>query len=1786
MENKFYNLNILGFFSTAVNMSMGIPKYKISYNLTNSSMPLIVTESPSNTDGIFGLKGKCQYDMYFYIDTSNHLRYVDVDGKDYLFEEVENPIYTCKELSLSALKGEDIKIIINDSEHVFKINNNRYLLEEISSGANKVKIEYYETGGIKRIVKQNKIKETTIDLEELTISLNEEETALCIYYKKKGVLLSTTEVGGYANGVSSIKQYTESGGKNVFEYSIVRYPTWLLFKDEKNDGIQESLFLDSASNIIEHRDAFNKPTTFTRTISLSTATKYDGKTIYYYFGDNNKLVYIKNEYDEIQTSAHTQNNRIQSTCTFSLKHLNHLGELRVVEDKWTNVTGRSYETNLTCPFTGEVIEGRRLLFFENEDNSYEYREELSYPGKREEVNSLLLFLKGNGDFETCSSMKLRIDYFDSDDNLLESSEEMYVDDFGEDKFYYFSSYSHYDYFYYEVVLKALDGASDALIILYHFNGGIGATNRYDKDGKIFEVIDGKSIKKLHQSIFGKGVYTGAIGVFNFEDFSQYETADCLGNVNIFAKDYVEEDNSIQLIESRGSLYDNKILNFVETKYEVNTLDPIEIKDCVEGTSSRIVYDEKKREEERTFYENETLKATVLSEYNDKNAFNPDSLKSQEVLIGANSVGKNTIDISDNENDTFLLTTIKNDDTVTLKTKADRYGRISEVSINNYVVDDVEYSSDFPNKPKRINNEYFIYDSKGRLIKKARYSENNIVERIDYNEEGQISKVAKIETDDDGEEYEITSKNYTYSDGIIRKEANYDSEGEVECSVTYSKDLHYNIKGQEVECNGNKGYIEYSSQVCEIADNNELYSYISTNDYYTYTCLFEKKMVYDYEEDDDNQEIPKRDFSLCNESLSHTIEGYGTINQTQKIDGFSCVDVSSSPFGYTNIPVYDMFFYLYSNSNTNDLRIFRMEYMTVNLAIVNNTLYFNFASFVTLQSNTWYLIRLELAETNYNIYVNEELVGTCPISLFNGGIDTIDFGREDSNFNLLESDEKNQGVYITCLTVGNELKKEFIQEVQNKFNNLIRIRKGNNTLDYSNLKTSEYIKTQTHIELNDTYEDYISLHNDTVSKNDVNTINSLPFDKNSNDKNFVYDEGRRSFVLTKDLSYILPITNTGTISLNAKRKNVTTTKDTILSLSGKIELKCDNTKLYLSSSDSNANATYELSNTWNNIILSYSKLVASSSIDTYPYSVKVYVDGALLINTTLQLKYDITSNITMRLSSAFNYEGIKYSESILDDDCNSRYDVISKYNTSGSAFSKIINADYQIRLTSDYIYDDKNRLIQEQTFIGNNVINIYYEYDENNRLKTIARTENNVVQDRLEVIYDALGRLFRTTQNGTVYTYIYDRKGNLTLKYNQCSFEYDSYNRLVRYGGTNVITYDSNDILYPVSIGNKSLIWTNKKLYKFIDGDNVETTFSYNEDGQRIIKTSNGTRYDYNYDINGRLISERRTINNVVTTYLYYYDESDRLIGYSRNNEMFFYLRDAQGVIYAIINSVGNIVARYTYDAYGKVLTSTGTEANNNFIRYKGYYYDDETQLYWVSSRYYSPELCRWISPDSIEYLDPQSINGLNLYAYCGNDPINRFDPTGHSWESFWNGVGDWFSDHWKEVVIGTAFIVGGALVTALTAGAGVGFMAAFGSALLSSTIQVGISVGTSVLVGGLVSVANGGGFFDNVGDNIASAYMWGGIFSGGAQILGGGFRIAANKGVTTGRAGGIKLGNSGVKILSPDKNNWAKAGGTLIKFGNGFRIDTGAMWGLHMHILSSGHLPIGAVIAGFIGTEY
>ena len=101
----------------------------------------------------------------------------------------------------------------------------------------------------------------------------------------------------------------------------------------------------------------------------------------------------------------------------------------------------------------------------------------------------------------------------------------------------------------------------------------------------------------------------------------------------------------------------------------------------------------------------------------------------------------------------------------------------------------------------------------------------------------------------------------------------------------------------------------------------------------------------------------------------------------------------------------------------------------------------------------------------------------------------------------------------------------------------------------------------------------------------------------------------------------------------------------------------------------------------------------------------------------------------------------------------------------------------------------------------------------------------------------------------------------------------------------------------------------------------------------------------------------------------------------------------------ILDNSGNIVVKYAYDAYGncKVVSGADSEiATLNPFRYRGCYYDRETGLYYLNARYYNPEWRRFISPDDTAYLDPETVNGLNLYAYCNNDPVNYADPSGHS----------------------------------------------------------------------------------------------------------------------------------------------------------------------------------------------
>ena len=210
-------------------------------------------------------------------------------------------------------------------------------------------------------------------------------------------------------------------------------------------------------------------------------------------------------------------------------------------------------------------------------------------------------------------------------------------------------------------------------------------------------------------------------------------------------------------------------------------------------------------------------------------------------------------------------------------------------------------------------------------------------------------------------------------------------------------------------------------------------------------------------------------------------------------------------------------------------------------------------------------------------------------------------------------------------------------------------------------------------------------------------------------------------------------------------------------------------------------------------------------------------------------------------------------------------------------------------------------------------------------------------------------------------------------------------------------------------------------------------------------------------------------------------------------------------------------------------------AFKNPFRYRSYYYDYETGLYYLNSRYYDPELGRFINADDISILNKtlDEINGLNLYAYCFNNFVNTFDDDGQlAW--------------WKKLLIGLAFIVVGAIVTAATAGAGTGFFAALGSALLTSTIQVGISTAISAGIGMVVGGITTGtwqGALNGLIDGAIDGFMWSGIFIGSAQIIGG----------LLPKTSGLKLGNAEIGYKTKDSTtlfNLNNAKGKSI-----FRID-------------------------------
>ena len=196
-----------------------------------------------------------------------------------------------------------------------------------------------------------------------------------------------------------------------------------------------------------------------------------------------------------------------------------------------------------------------------------------------------------------------------------------------------------------------------------------------------------------------------------------------------------------------------------------------------------------------------------------------------------------------------------------------------------------------------------------------------------------------------------------------------------------------------------------------------------------------------------------------------------------------------------------------------------------------------------------------------------------------------------------------------------------------------------------------------------------------------------------------------------------------------------------------------------------------------------------------------------------------------------------------------------------------------------------------------------------------------------------------------------------------------------------------------------------------------------------------------------------------------------------------------GVIVGLADASGDTVATVSYSAYGEILQESDltptSVLSKSSLRYKGYVYDSEIGMYFLGQRLYDPRLCRFLAPDPVRYLDPTTPNGLNLFCYCGCDPIMCSDPTGHAPE-------------WVYWLVGGIVLAGTIALTVATGGS-------------TAPVLIGAAIGTisGLLFGGIefTSKAPTGNW-----DNAARGFCWGavaGALGGAVGMFGSSFASAS-----------------------------------------------------------------------------
>ena len=702
-----------------------------------------------------------------------------------------------------------------------------------------------------------------------------------------------------------------------------------------------------------------------------------------------------------------------------------------------------------------------------------------------------------------------------------------------------------------------------------------------------------------------------------------------------------------------------------------------------------------------------------------------------------------------------------------------------------------------------------------------------------------------------------------------------------------------------------------------------------------------------------------------------------------------------------------------------------QYIEYNMGISPKELWVNDIKYPIIEDSikTGYVIKNNHIEYEYNINELKEkeinYISYEKYDLSNNLIETINENIEnkyyyDNNSNIIKIiDSKSNVIEYEYDDKGNII-KEISYSKSDSSNKIINeskyeengsIKSLSNELGYYYKYKDNYIETPSGfiIDKNDS-----NIKSDLLSHSNLIKNGKLEQETSGDIKySYTYDEwGYESSLLINDNLYMRFQYNeylgnkyyVSKLNDNTGYMKVTDSYDKLLSI---YKINNETEDLILNYNYDSSDNLISITDKDNNTIESYeyidnklSKLTNDNYIKKYSNDIYLNTISVSYDNDEYDYEYNNDNNLITLTHNDYeeniDYDSLKRIKELNSNIISNNYEYLNINNRSTNLV-KIHKQKYNNKaIYNKFMYDKCGNIIKSEINHNENT----YHYDGLNR---IIRWDSKEFNHTYTYSYDE--------NNNIISKGIHDYSNNdILLNSEYIDYNYDKDNKLLSYSNNEII-YDNT--LRPINYKNNILEWDNNKLIRY--GNNY---YEYDYNGLRIKKITSNKEIKYIRDgnkllkevittgnsINGQ-IDNASNISNSISTITYNYGASG-IIGFTINSNNqskdYYYIKNIYNDVVEVIDEDYNIYAKYSYDIFGKcnIIINVDNIANINPIRYRSYYYDNESNLYYLNTRYYDPDTMRFISLDSVEYKDYNTLGGLNLFVYCNNNPVMNVDPDG------------------------------------------------------------------------------------------------------------------------------------------------------------------------------------------------